>query len=59
MKKYIKPEMDVMNLECETVLLQASQNDIPMVSDGPTIGTGGFKARSQSGVWGTDETEEE
>lgn len=54
MKKYIKPEMDVMNLECETVLLQASLEK----TDDEIMNSGDIKARPQFSVWGADPVEE-
>lgn len=56
MKKYIKPEMDVMNIECGPVLLEAS-NGIPVSGEGQ-IPDGGIKARPQFDVWGADPVEE-
>lgn len=54
MKKYIKPEMDVLNIECGPVLQAGSLT----MSDEEIDNTGAIQARPQFDVWGADPVEE-
>lgn len=54
MKKYIKPEMDVMNIECGPVLQAASLEK----TDDSIDNSSDIKARPQFSVWGADPVEE-
>lgn len=56
MKKYIKPEMGVMNLGCNIQIL-AGSNDMN-ISDVPADDPDKMLARPQFSVWGSDPVEE-
>lgn len=55
MKKYIKPEMDVMNIECGPVLQAASSLEM---TDDSIDNSSDIKARPQFDIWGADPVEE-
>lgn len=56
MKKYIKPEMDVMNLECNIQILAGSEK--VNIADEPADDPNKMLARPQFDVWGADPVEE-